>query len=46
MNARFARVGQAVWPPALFGAAFLLVWELIVVVNDIEVFLLPAPSAI
>ena len=30
----------------MFGAAFLLVWELIVVLNDIKVFLLPAPSAI
>jgi NitT/TauT family transport system permease protein len=46
MNDRLARVAHAVWPAALFGAAFLLAWELIVVINDIEVFLLPAPSAI
>ena len=46
MTARLVRAANAVWPPALFGALFLAVWELIVVVNDIEVFLLPAPSAI
>lgn len=46
MSSRLARAAQAVWPPVLFGAGFLLVWELIVELNDIEVFLLPAPSAI
>lgn len=46
MNDRFARSAHAVWPPVLFGAAFLLLWELIVRVNDIEVFLLPSPTAI
>ena len=46
MSNRLAGVARAVWPPALFGASFLLMWELIVVVNDIEVFLLPSPSAI
>lgn len=40
------RAGLAMWPPVLFGALFLAAWELIVVVYDIEVFLLPAPSAI
>jgi len=46
MSHGVARLGQALWPPALFGAVFLLVWESIVVINDINVFLLPAPSAI
>ncbi len=34
------------WPPLLFGAIFLLVWELIVIIFDSKKFLLPAPSAI
>ena len=38
MSNRLAGVARAVWPPALFGASFLLMWELIVVVNDIEVY--------
>ena len=37
---------QALWPPLLFGAVFLLVWEAIVQGFDIQPFLLPAPSAI
>jgi len=40
------RVWSVLWPPVLFGAVFLLVWELIVIVFDIKKFLLPAPSAI
>lgn len=40
------RVWSMLWPPVLFGAVFLLVWELIVIVFDIKKFLLPAPSAI
>ncbi len=46
MNDRLRRTVQAVWPPAVFGGAFLFVWEMIVRVKDIKVFLLPAPSAI
>jgi NitT/TauT family transport system permease protein len=42
MGRRFA----AVWPPVLFGALFLLGWELFVEVFDIDEFLLPPPSAI
>ena len=44
MTAR--RVWSVLWPPLLFGAIFLLVWELIVIIFDIKKFLLPAPSAI
>ena len=40
------RVLHAVWPPVLFGAVFLLIWEAIVRIGDIRPFLLPAPSAI
>ncbi len=36
----------AVWPPVLFGVAFLGTWELIVKAFDIKPYLLPAPSAI
>ncbi len=39
-------VFHAVWPPVLFGAAFLGVWQLFVEVFDIKPYLLPAPSAI
>ena len=37
---------RAIWPPVAIGLAFLLAWQLIVVVNDIKPFLLPAPSLI
>jgi NitT/TauT family transport system permease protein len=40
------RLGAALWPPAVFLAVSLLVWELIVVAFDIQKFLLPSPSAI
>ena len=40
------RVLRALWPPLLFGAVFLLVWESIVRGFDVEPFLLPAPSDI
>lgn len=40
-----ARVRQ-VLPPVLFGAAFLLVWEGVVVWRGIEPYLLPKPSAV
>lgn len=35
-----------VWPPMVFGAAFLLLWELAVRVFDFQPYFLPAPSAI
>ena len=35
-----------VWPPLLFGVAFLAVWESAVVVFDFQPYFLPAPSAI
>lgn len=39
-------VVKRVGSPLLFGAAFLGVWELIVMAFDIAPFTLPAPSAI
>jgi NitT/TauT family transport system permease protein len=45
-HGRAHRIWSMLWPPLLFGAVFLLVWELIVVIFDIKKFLLPAPSAI
>jgi NitT/TauT family transport system permease protein len=35
-----------IWPPVLFGAVFLLLWELAVKVFDFQPYFLPAPSAI
>jgi NitT/TauT family transport system permease protein len=35
-----------VWPPLLFGAVFLLLWETAVRVFDFQPYFLPAPSAI
>ncbi len=43
---RARRAWSIAWPPLLFGAVFLLVWELVVIIFDIKKFLLPAPSAI
>jgi NitT/TauT family transport system permease protein len=37
---------SSVGPAALFGATFIAIWELLVRVYDLKVFLLPAPSAI
>ncbi len=37
---------RALWPPVLFGVAFLAVWEAVVRIFDIQPFLLAAPSAI
>lgn len=34
------------WPPLVFGAAFLLLWELAVKVFDFQPYFLPAPTAI
>ena len=37
---------KAVWPPILIAVLFLAAWQLIVVVQDIKPYLLPAPSLI
>lgn len=37
---------KAVWPPILIALIFLAAWQLIVVVQDIKPYLLPAPSLI
>lgn len=42
----FRRVVDAVWPPALFGAAFLALWEGAVKVFELRPYFLPPPSAI
>ena len=44
MNAR--RVVDAVWPPLVFGVAFLALWEAGVEVFDLKPYFLPPPSAI
>lgn len=43
---RLRRLAESLWPPALFGVGFLVLWELIVEIFDIAPFTLPAPSAI
>jgi NitT/TauT family transport system permease protein len=37
---------RAIWPPILIAAIFLAAWQLLVVVQDIKPYLLPAPSLI
>ena len=39
-------VPHAVWPPVLFGIAFLSIWEAAVVVFDWKPYFLPKPSSI
>ena len=34
------------WPPLVFGVAFLVLWELVVKVFDFQPYFLPTPSAI
>ncbi len=41
-----ASVLHVLWPPALFGVAALVLWELVVTVFNIQKFLIPKPSAI
>jgi NitT/TauT family transport system permease protein len=43
---RRGHVFALVWPPVLFGAVFLLLWEGAVKVFDFQPYFLPAPSAI
>jgi NitT/TauT family transport system permease protein len=44
MTAR--RVVDAVWPPLLFGVAFVALWEWLVAFFDLKPYFLPPPSAI
>ena len=48
MNERseFEKLVRAVWPPVVFGVAFLGLWELAVNVFDWKPYFLPKPSAI
>lgn len=43
---KMQRIVETLWPPALFGVGFLVLWELVVRIFDIAPFTLPAPSAI
>ncbi len=43
---RAARTWRAVWPPVLFGVAFLALWEAAVNVFDWKPYFLPKPSQI
>jgi NitT/TauT family transport system permease protein len=43
---RARSVFSAVWPPVLFGVAFLALWEWFVEARDVKPFVLPKPSAI
>jgi NitT/TauT family transport system permease protein len=45
-NARAGHAVAAVWPPVLFGVAFLVLWELAVNAFDWKEYFLPAPSVI
>ena len=36
---------RAIWPPVVFGVAFLAIWETAVKVFDFQPYFLPAPSA-
>lgn len=44
--AQLRAVWSVVWPPALFGAAFLALWEGAVAVFDLQPYFLPPPSRI
>jgi NitT/TauT family transport system permease protein len=43
---RARQVVSAIWPPLLFAAGFLALWEWFVVARDVKPFLLPKPTAI
>ena len=40
------RVVNVIWPPALFGALFVVAWELVVKGFDLKPYFLPSPSSI
>ena len=46
MNPQVRRVVYMVWPPVVFGIAFLVAWEVAVKVFDWKEYFLPAPSVI
>ncbi len=46
MPPRARQVWRAVWPPILFGVAFLTLWELAVVVFGWKPYFLPKPSEV
>ena len=43
---RSASTWYFIWPPMLFVVLFILVWELVVVVFKIPLYLLPAPHQV
>jgi NitT/TauT family transport system permease protein len=43
---RARSVFSALWPPVLFGVAFLALWEWFVEARDVKPFVLPKPTAI
>lgn len=46
MSARLLAVLRSLWPPAIFGAAMLLIWQLVVRGFDLQPYFLVAPSDI
>ena len=40
------RLVNVIWPPALFGALFVVAWELVVKGFDLKPYFLPSPSSI
>ena len=46
MTRRARSVFSAVWPPLLFGVAFLALWEWFVDARNVKPYVLPKPSAI
>ena len=45
-TARAGRLFSTVWPPVLFGVAFIVLWEVAVEAFDWKEYFLPAPSVI
>lgn len=43
---RARAIWSELWPPVLFGVAFVALWEWFVKARDVKPYLLPAPSAI
>jgi len=46
MSSQTADRLKFIWPPVLIAVLFLSAWQLLVVVRDIQPYLLPAPSLI